>query len=58
MEKKTAILAVLVVAIVVVAAIAVTMFMGNDTDDDTIYWVQVPPVNQKDQIAQGLIDGE
>jgi len=22
-----------------------------------IYWVQVPPVNQKDQIAQGLIDG-
>lgn len=57
MEKKTAILAVLVVAIVVIAAIAVTMFMGDDTDDDTIYWVQVPPVNQKDQIAQGLIDG-
>jgi len=57
MEKKTAIIAILIVAVVIIAALAATMLMSNDTDEDTIYWIQVPPVNQKDQIAQGLIDG-
>ena len=56
MDKKIAIIAVAVVAIVIVAAFAVTM-MSDNSDDDTIYWLAVPPVNQKDQIAQGLIDG-
>ncbi|MHC1679855.1 MAG: ABC transporter substrate-binding protein [Methanomassiliicoccales archaeon] len=56
MDKKIAIIAVAVVAIVIIAAYAVTM-MNDDSDDDTIYWLAVPPVNQKDQIAQGLIDG-
>lgn len=56
MDKKIAIIAVAVVAIVIIAAFAVTM-LTNDSDDDTIYWLAVPPVNQKDQIAGGLIDG-
>jgi len=37
-----------------------TLAKENDYDikpADVIYWVQVPPVNQKDQISQGLIDG-
>lgn len=56
MDKKIAIIAVAVVAIVIVAAFAVTM-LSDDNDEDTIYWLAVPPVNQKDQIANGLIDG-
>jgi len=57
MEKKTAIIAIIVVAIVIIAGIAATMLMSGGDDENTIYWVQVPPVNQKEQIAQGLIDG-
>jgi len=57
MDKKIAIIAVAVVAIVIIAAFAVTMLNDDGNDDDTIYWLAVPPVNQKDQIAQGLIDG-
>lgn len=56
MDKKIAIIAVAVVAIVIIAAFAVTM-MNDDSDEDTIYWLAVPPVNQKQQIADGLIDG-
>jgi len=56
MDKKIAIIAVAVVAIVIIAAFAVTM-LNDDSNDDTIYWLAVPPVNQKDQIANGLIDG-
>ncbi|MCG7840745.1 MAG: ABC transporter substrate-binding protein, partial [Methanomassiliicoccales archaeon] len=57
MEKKTAIIAVLIVAIVIVGVLAVTLMNDNGNDEDTIYWLVVPPVNQKDQISQGLIDG-
>lgn len=57
MEKRTAVLAVLIVAIVIVAGLAATMLMGEGDEEDTIYWLTVPPVNQKDQIARGLIDG-
>jgi NitT/TauT family transport system substrate-binding protein len=57
MEKKSAIIAIIVVAIVVIAAFAATMLMDDGADEDTIYYISVPPVNQKDQIAQGLIDG-
>ncbi len=57
MEKKTTIIAVLIVAVVVVAAIGISLMTSDGKDKDTIYWLAVPPVNQKDQIAQGLIDG-
>jgi NitT/TauT family transport system substrate-binding protein len=57
MDKKIAFIAVAVVAVVIVAAFAVTMLSDDGNDEDTIYWLIVPPLNQKDQIAEGLIDG-
>lgn len=57
MDKKIAIIAVVIVAIVLGGIVAVTMLGGGEDEEKTIYWIAVPPVNQKDQIAQGLIDG-
>lgn len=57
MDKKIVIIAIAVVAIIVVAAVGITMLGGGEGDEDTIYWVDVKPQYQKDQIAQGLIDG-
>ena len=40
MEKKLAIIAVIVVAIVVVGVVAVAMIGGNDdSDEKVIYWI-------------------
>ncbi|MDD1771894.1 MAG: ABC transporter substrate-binding protein [Methanomassiliicoccales archaeon] len=55
MEKKLAIIAVIVVAIVVVGAVAITVMPGGDDDSKTIYWSTVAPVNQKAAIANGTI---
>lgn len=58
MEKKLAIIAVIVVAIVVVGVVAVAMIGGNDdSDEKVIYWMQVSPVDQKSYIAAGTVDG-
>lgn len=56
MEKKLAIIAVIVVAVVVVGVVAVAMYAPS-TDKDTIYWRQIQPVDQKGYIANGTVDG-
>jgi NitT/TauT family transport system substrate-binding protein len=59
LEKKLAIIAVIVVAIVVIAGVAIALWSpGDDGEDEkVIYWIKVAPVDQSAQIAAGLIDG-
>ncbi|MCX6651223.1 MAG: ABC transporter substrate-binding protein [Methanomassiliicoccales archaeon] len=56
MDKKIAIIAIIVVAIIVVGAVGITMMGGGD-NEKTIYWMQVAPVDQKSYITAGTVDG-
>lgn len=56
-SKKLGLIAIAVVAIVILAAVGIFMLGGDGKDENTIYWVDVKPAYQKDQLAQGLIDG-
>jgi NitT/TauT family transport system substrate-binding protein len=57
MDKKIAIIAISIAAIVLVGITAVA-FMGGDSDDEkVVYWVAVPPIDQKAQLLAGTIDG-
>jgi len=56
MNKKIAIIAIIVVAIVVVGALAVTM-MGGDEDERVVYWTAIAPNLQKEALIAEQIDG-
>ncbi|HTY47436.1 MAG TPA: ABC transporter substrate-binding protein [Methanomassiliicoccales archaeon] len=57
MKIKTAIIAVVVVAIIVVAGVAVVLWpTGTPAPAKVIYWTQIAPVNQKAALLAGTVD--
>ncbi|MDD1747484.1 MAG: ABC transporter substrate-binding protein [Methanomassiliicoccales archaeon] len=58
MEKRTAWIAVAVVAIVVVAAVAAYIYWPPPPEEKgTIYWIGIPPKDQQASFVSGAIDG-
>lgn len=56
MDKKITVIAIAIAAIVIVGIIGVA-FMGDESDEKVVYWVAVPPIDQKAQMLAGNIDG-
>lgn len=58
MEKKTAIIAVAIVAIIVFASVAIALvYTPPSQEDKVIYWTPIAPVQQKAALQAGTIDG-
>ncbi len=57
MDKKLAIIAIVIVAVVITAGVALTMNGGGDSNEKVVYWTPIAPNLQKDALLTGTIDG-
>jgi NitT/TauT family transport system substrate-binding protein len=57
MKLKNLLLTMIVSTIAILGIVGAGCLGNGGTDTDTVYWLQVPPVDQKAQLVAGNIDG-